>query len=479
MNSKSVFLLLALSNVLLIMLLVRGSRNAADVPTREPKWTPENSEVDDSAFKGSNQGRAEDGTSGPRSPTFRWTQIESPDYAKYVKNLRSVGCPEATIRDIVEADINELFEPRYYEALKAIQGFDYWRKGPEELALQEALRKDLLSLDEERVGYLRELLGEDYRPSKSLVSLSRDELIDRAKWGFLDPEKQPMVADIMAEFSVMEREIRLEWDGPSNRAELRAQLEKNRQARREMLAAVLTEDELFELDLRDSSAARALRRQLGDFEVSEEEFRELFGLRRSFEQEQDKVEGLAGQEAFAAQAAALQEMEGEYRSILGDDRHTDMQRQRDRDWQKLKELETTQDLSREEMEAAYALRQEAGRELIRAMTDQDLDEEAREALAAVARAQYDREMTALLGEAAASELGGLREARTIRVSTVATEAESPMFFIPEVGAIRGSVTTQIGGSSDGALGTQILETTVAPLENLPASIIIEADTSGP
>src|ERR1041385_3933781 len=36
---------------------------------------------------------------------FNWRTIESDDYKKYVTNLRAIGCPEATIRDIIGADL--------------------------------------------------------------------------------------------------------------------------------------------------------------------------------------------------------------------------------------------------------------------------------------------------------------------------------------------------------------------------------------
>ena len=41
-----------------------------------------------------------------------WADIESPDYPTYIRNLRNIGCPEPTIRDIVVADVNELFSRR-------------------------------------------------------------------------------------------------------------------------------------------------------------------------------------------------------------------------------------------------------------------------------------------------------------------------------------------------------------------------------
>src|SRR5438094_8605532 len=42
-----------------------------------------------------------------RSPEFRWSQIESADYPAYVANLRAIGAPEKTIRDIILADLEK------------------------------------------------------------------------------------------------------------------------------------------------------------------------------------------------------------------------------------------------------------------------------------------------------------------------------------------------------------------------------------
>ncbi len=47
-----------------------------------------------------------------RRLVFSWQQIESADYPTYITNLRQVGCPEQTIRDIIIADVNALFARR-------------------------------------------------------------------------------------------------------------------------------------------------------------------------------------------------------------------------------------------------------------------------------------------------------------------------------------------------------------------------------
>ena len=47
-----------------------------------------------------------------RRQLFSWQEIESADYPTYVANLRQIGCPEQTIRDIIIADVNALYSRR-------------------------------------------------------------------------------------------------------------------------------------------------------------------------------------------------------------------------------------------------------------------------------------------------------------------------------------------------------------------------------
>ncbi|MSU27655.1 MAG: hypothetical protein EXS27_07030, partial [Pedosphaera sp.] len=43
---------------------------------------------------------------------FHWRALESADYTVYAANLRAVGCPERTLRDILLPDIEKLYDER-------------------------------------------------------------------------------------------------------------------------------------------------------------------------------------------------------------------------------------------------------------------------------------------------------------------------------------------------------------------------------
>src|ERR1044071_2000253 len=83
-----------------------------------------------------------------RRQFFSWQEVESPDYPTYITNLRNIGCPEQTIRDIIIADINGLFARR--RAMELVTpDQQWWRSEPDTNVLQVALEKSR-ALEEER-----------------------------------------------------------------------------------------------------------------------------------------------------------------------------------------------------------------------------------------------------------------------------------------------------------------------------------------
>src|SRR5262245_19074071 len=56
---------------------------------------------------------------------FHWSRIESRDYPAYIANLRAIGCPEPTIRDIIYADVSESFVRKRRASLEMVEG-QFW-----------------------------------------------------------------------------------------------------------------------------------------------------------------------------------------------------------------------------------------------------------------------------------------------------------------------------------------------------------------
>jgi hypothetical protein len=111
MLKASVLLNLALAGCLLVLVGRRNSTlpsTAADNPLAKPPLSAE--------------------TPSPSEKTFHWSEIESEDYRQYLANLRRIGCPEQTIRDIITTDVDSLYADRRLELAKHFSTKELERK---------------------------------------------------------------------------------------------------------------------------------------------------------------------------------------------------------------------------------------------------------------------------------------------------------------------------------------------------------------
>jgi hypothetical protein len=127
-------------------------------------------------------------SSTSRAPEpFHWSQLESADYRRYIANLRRIGCPEATIRDIITADAHSLYERRRQEILK--------RPGREVLSLAEKveLETELSMLAREEAGLISTLLGDDLNRTPSAGALADGRSLRPTRTRSNVPPELPLV----------------------------------------------------------------------------------------------------------------------------------------------------------------------------------------------------------------------------------------------------------------------------------------------
>jgi hypothetical protein len=85
---------------------------------------------------------------------FRWDQLEATDYRTYIANLQKIGCPEKTIREIVVADVHDLYNTRGQE-------LELEQRVGDGLAMGSSLEIGLQQLRNEEATVILELLGPD------------------------------------------------------------------------------------------------------------------------------------------------------------------------------------------------------------------------------------------------------------------------------------------------------------------------------
>ncbi|MBI2926720.1 MAG: hypothetical protein HYY24_13570 [Verrucomicrobia bacterium] len=216
-----------------------------------------------------------------RRQNITWEMLESEDYPVYIANLRAIGCPESTIRDIIVADVNELYADRRAKEI-ILPAHQWWRSDPDP-AVVAAARETAEALDEERRELLTRLLGPEWdieakRAADAWASLAESTLSGRLL-GDLSPESKKAVLGIIADSQRRYRE-KFE-DKPVDPVEWA----RIRKETREQLARVLTAEQLEEYLLRYSENADTLREQMRGLDLSPEEFRKVFRLTDAIDQD--------------------------------------------------------------------------------------------------------------------------------------------------------------------------------------------------
>lgn len=57
-----------------------------------------------------------------KAASFRWQELDAQDFPTFVKNLRAIGCPEPTLRDIIEGELREIYAPKLQEVAAGSRG---------------------------------------------------------------------------------------------------------------------------------------------------------------------------------------------------------------------------------------------------------------------------------------------------------------------------------------------------------------------
>lgn len=267
-----------------------------------------------------------------RRQFLSWSHVESPDYAIYIANLRSIGCPEQTIRDIIIADVNALYAKRLAtEVISPSQ--QWWRSEPDPAVVKLAADK-YIALDNERRTLLTKLLGSDWEGG-DLANLPRPErptvALDGALLGSMPADTKQAVANISAQ-AQQRMQAYLDQMRAAGKAPDPAELARLRQDTRTQLAGVLTPAQLEEYLLRYSQSANDLRNQLGKlkyFNATPDEFRALFRATDSLDQQIEML-GDANDPMTVAQRNSLQtQRENAIRQALGADRFVQYQKLQD------------------------------------------------------------------------------------------------------------------------------------------------------
>ena len=328
---------------------------------------------------------------------FDWRMVESADYKKYIANLRAIGCPEETIRDIIVADVNKLFAARRRELTASTNKFVYWKADRNfyaALRSPERLEK-LQALDKEKRELLIELLGvAPEEPPNLFANFNPFENV----MDFLSDDKQSQVMDIMIKFEG--KMMKLYGDNQPDAEDMRKmqQLQKDMEAE---LQGVMTPEEYRQYQLSMSDTARSMRYQLASFDPNQEEFDKIFDLRKNYDDNYSALSrGEAAQEDRDKAKAARNEMNDQIKALLGDDRYAEYNRSVDTVFQMIYNVTEQNGLSQDVAVQVYNMRKAAQASAKQVREDTSLTPEQRDAALLVIKNETQAAVVAKMGEKA-------------------------------------------------------------------------------
>jgi LysM repeat protein len=259
-----------------------------------------------------------------RRQLFSWREVESADYPTYVANLRQIGCPEQTIRDLIIADVNVLYSRRRaMELITAAQ--QWWRSEPDTNVVRAAAEK-ARELEEERRALLTRLLGPNWETG-DLVSIPRPSragvVLDGRVLGALPADTKQAIQNVNVR-SQDRMQAYLDAQRRAGKEPDPVELAKLRQQTRDELAGLLSPPELEEFLLRYSQDGNDLRAEFGQlrfFDPTPDEFRAVFRATDDLDQRIQLLADATDPSSVEARKALEDQRENAIKIALGPERY--------------------------------------------------------------------------------------------------------------------------------------------------------------
>jgi hypothetical protein len=323
---------------------------------------------------------------------FTWESVESPDYKEYIANLRAVGCPDETIRDIIIADVNKLYEAKKKLVRGTPKKFEYWKGGNPMAAFlgDSETRQKMQALDEEKNGVLRALgIEPDFKSATAQMMNPLETMFD-----FVPDAKKSQLVKLMTDAQTKMAKA-MEGGGrpdPEDIAKVQKEMETS-------IKQLLTPEEALDYDLRMSMTANMMRMQSAGFDPDEKEFLDVFKLRKGFDDEFSPLS--RGNETEATRKKreeAEKQLKEQIKQTLGEARYKDYELAQDYNFQNMHNAAKRAGLGTSEAKQVYDMKKLAEAEAKKIRDDKNLDQERKSAALDGIRQETEKSIQAVMGQ---------------------------------------------------------------------------------
>lgn len=398
MKTRSVFILsLALNLALIGWVAGRVGRARGDVVAEERSVAPASQPPAEasSALPGS----AAEVAIAYQTNRFHWRQMETNDLVQLAANLRAVGCPEKTVRDLVLARAR-----RALDQLSAVQpALPFWTTGRQREHAERLIELENLAVAKRICTEVEGALGGGAFPENAR---SRHDLVEQALMRFVcGPMPEENYWQLQMTFA--RAEARSEEVNVRSRGVLLAEdeqaLERAKQLFQRELRAVLSPAEFEEFTARTGFLEFANDVCLAATDLSLAEIRQI-GLLRG----RHIVAGLEGSPDGGPKLSdeAEERFQTELRQALGETRYAQFQRAADHDFRALFELGRENQLAPEAAVSVYELRRATAQEVATVRADASVPEFERAQRLARIQSQTQEAVLKILGATASGQYLG-------------------------------------------------------------------------
>lgn len=328
------------------------------------------------------------------TPLRPWSRIESDDYRQYLANLRGVGCPDWLVRDIIVADIDDLYE-------KKTKGDPVWFSPWQGVnARSKAFRgqvANLIAVRREKRALVKVLLGYEWDNHDNEVWTQ--DIQTSLTLGFLPDEKVSQVMNLKDEYTAAAQNIREDANFiliDEDRQRLQALYEGFETE----ISQILNGAELEELDLRaqkDFLTANDIHFE--GMTLSQGDLRQFVLMTKPFKDmarsEFVPIHPLSDAEQAAWSAA----FEAKVKTFLGPESFADYERAQDSNFRSILEFSQQNNLPQTAAIEVYKIRQTTSEEADEIQKDEDLSPEERDTALQVLKTVTTRSVSSALGGA--------------------------------------------------------------------------------
>jgi hypothetical protein len=320
-------------------------------------------------------------------PQHALAELQS-DVGRTVRQLQAAGFPRRMIIDVAQylaQRASSLSHPGLMLPAEGAQA--YWKVAASESDPSHWREQSRLTRELEAT--LKAALGPDYL-------LEKEETLERlhAQYGPLPPEKLLRVLALRQDYDELRNEAIAESGGSGSMVQEKMQsIEK---AFRAELAESLTPQELFEHDVRSSETARHLRDKFQLVELTESEFRTLFTLYQTLDQQYPSAFPGAAMRSPAQREAEVRLLE-QAKAALGAERAAELAQASDPRASRENRLVARLGLPLSKAAELTGLRSEVSQQVMRIQRDSTLSAEERVQRIAALMNDAEQKLTGLLG----------------------------------------------------------------------------------